>query len=263
VKTFPLFAATVGLLVSPSISRACGPDFPNSYLGNSIDEVTTLPSLNFASELERLLPTDAKNPIQKSVPGVQFDAQAAEIKEVREALSAAGLSKNEIELCISGYDRHSPCAKLPIEFHLYAKGANAWISGKPEDAVKAWSELLALPESERHFRTVWAAYMLGRALYVSNPQEARKDFQLAREAAERGFADSQRLSTASFGWEARSYLVRNAYDEAMHLYLRQLELGDPTALPSLQRTVRYAFVGQEESGEGNRPSSDEEAADRK
>jgi hypothetical protein len=263
VKSFPLCSALAALLLLRPASRACGPDFPNSYLANSLEEIATLPSLNFASELGRLLPANGGPATPTAVAGEPYDPRAAEIGEVREALLAAGLSMEEAEVSLRNYDRHSPCAGLPREFHLYARGANAWISGNPGEAVTAWRELLALPERDRRYRTVWAAYMLGRALYVSDPRAARDAFHLAREAAARGFPDSQRLSTAGLGWEARSYLVKAAYDEALRLYLRQFQVGDAAALSSLQRTVRYAFVGEEGSGEGNRPSKEEDADDRR
>ncbi len=260
MKTFLRLSALTGPLLVLSVSRACGPDFPNSYLAQSSAEIATLPSLGFALELERLLPPDARPGAARTTA---HDPLADEIGEMREALAAAGLSRREIERRVAAYDRHRPCAALPEEFHLYARGANAWNDGDADGAVKAWRQLLALPEQQRHYRTVWAAYMLGRALYVSKPEAARDAFQLARDAAARGFADSQDLAVASLGWEARSFLVQSDFKPALRLYLRQFELGERSAVPSLQRTMRYAFFGQNGADEENGLSPDQAAFDRK
>ena len=259
MKFLPLAAAGFGCLLFPDHSQACGPDFPNSYLANSLGEITTLPSLSFAAELERMIPPEARPSVSGKGEAGQVDLQKAEIAEVREALAAAGLSKAEIDSAAASYDRYRPNSRLPREFLIYARGANAWIAGNSAEAVKAWSELLDLPEKDRHYRTVWAAYMLGRALYVSDPSSARSAFHVARDASAHGFPDSQGLSLASIGWEARSYLVHADYNRAMRLYFQQYQLGDPTALPSLQRTVRYAFMSQKGSIDGDRPSIEEDA----
>jgi hypothetical protein len=258
VKTFLLRSALLGPLVVLSVSRACGPDFPNSYLAQSLDEITALPSLGFARELERLLPPEAR---PAAARGEAHDPGADEIGEVREALTTAGLSRIQVERRIRTYDRHHPCADLPAEFHLYAQGANAWIARDPAGAVKAWRQLLALPEQDRYYRTVWAAYMLGRVLYISEPETARESFQLARDAAARGFPDSQDLAAASLGWEARGFLAQRDYKQALRLYLRQFSLGDPSAVRSLQRTMQYAFFGRGGSDGESGPSPDQAAFD--
>ena len=241
VKSFLSGVPVAALLCACPASRACGPDFPNSYLCESADGVASLPTLGFAFELRRMLPADGT----VSRAGADQDKAAdAERGEVRECLVAAGLASGQVEACVASYDRHRPCAQLPAEFHLYARGANAWARGDTAQSIQAWNELLALPQKDRHYRTVWSAYMLGRALMETRPGQARAAFEYAREAAAHGFADSQGLAAASLGWEARSLLLSDAYNEAIHLYLAQFTLGEPTALPSLQRTVRYAFLGE-------------------
>jgi hypothetical protein len=263
MKFLSLAAAGIGCLLFPESTRACGPDFPNAYLGSSLEEITALPSLSFAGQLERMLPAAARRSHPSDDSGKGADLQAAEIAEVREALFAAGMPAGEIETAVAAYDRHQPSARLPEEFRLYSRGANAWIAGNSAEAVRSWRELLALPAKDRHYRTVWAAYMLGRALYVSDADSARGAFQLAREAGAHGFPDSQGLAVASLGWEARSYLVHASYRDALRLYFQQFQMGDPTALPSLQRTVRYAFLGEQGSIEGDRSAQDEVAASKK
>jgi hypothetical protein len=221
--------------------RACGPDFPNSYLSNSIDEITTLPTLSFERELARLLPA----PPSPRPPAADRarELAAAEIAEVREALARTGLSEPAIEAAVAGYRRDDPPVLLAREFQLYAKGARAWHENRSDDALVAWRELLALPAPERHYRTVWAAYMMGRALWDSNPEHARSACRLARAAAAQGFADSQELAIASLGWEARSHLRERNYALALKCYFDQFALGDPSAVPSLQLTLQRVFHG--------------------
>ncbi len=52
---------------------------------------------------------------------------------------------------------------VPVEFVDYLQGSMAWYSQQTNDARVAWEALLNLPAAGRHYRSTWAAYMLGRS----------------------------------------------------------------------------------------------------
>jgi hypothetical protein len=126
---------------------------------------------------------------------------------------------------------------LPIEFGEYLQGAFAYRRGDPAAAAGHWQRLLALPDQERHYRSTWAAFMLGRAALRRSPRDldaAVGWFRRTRELAAHGFADSLDLSVASLGWEARANAARRRYDRAEALYAQQADAGDPSAVDSLR-----------------------------
>lgn len=229
-------------LAAPAVARACGPDFPNAYLVMPGDRLAALPTLDFASEIARVFPprTDAA-----TLRGVSAEAAAAaECEEWRAALAAAGVPSERITALLEKPDRAAPPTELPREFQLYGAGAAAWRAKDFSAALTRWRELLALPAAERPRRSVWAAYMLGRALAAdeASAAEARRHFQLARELAAQGFADSQGLALASLGEEARVLLQSRDHAGALRLYLQQQSLGEPSALASLQLTLQAVFA---------------------
>ena len=52
--------------------------------------------------------------------------------------------------------------EFPSEFADYHKGALAYKLGESDEAIDAWNALLNRPADERHYRSVWAAFMLGK-----------------------------------------------------------------------------------------------------
>jgi len=234
------------LPLAPSPVRACGPDFPNCYLTNSPEELTQLPALSFEQELLRLMPKGlpAERKPHQEAPKLMED----EISELHASLLASGVAEaRATELC-KAYKRLEPPAEAAAEFQLYALGAKAWHAGKPEEAMKAWETLLALPAKERHFRSVWAWYMLGRALESTKPAEARKAYQETRACTASGCADSANLALASFGREALTWLREERYREAMNLYLCAFAMGDRSAAQSLQVCLSRIFRGADPAG---------------
>lgn len=242
-----LLAATLSSFVGAS-ALACGPDFPNAYLANSLQELSTLPTLSFERELTRLLAAP-RSPIEATETKAKRLA-AAEREDVRFALRQAGWATSAIESALTNYRRDAPPERSPREFRLYAQGAKAWHEGRTDDALAAWEELLRLPEAERQFRTVWAAYMIGRATCDAAPERALAAFALARTARGHGFVDSQELADACLGWEARARLRQKDYVAAVRLYFQQFSQGDPTAVTSLQWTLQRAFRGQDLDASG-------------
>jgi len=123
---------------------------------------------------------------------------------------------------------------LPAEFTIYERGALAYHSGKLAAARGCWEAVLALPPAQRHYRSTWAAYMLGRSYVPDDPKKAITYLQQARTLAAAGFADALGLSATSLGWEAQAALRQGRYEAAVELLLEQREAGDPTAGPSLR-----------------------------
>ena len=125
------------------------------------------------------------------------------------------------------------------EFADYDRGAFAYRRGKEhwDEAAKAWRQLLQRPEAERHYRTVWALFMLGKIAVKSSDPEAITWFQKTREAAKSGFADSLGMAADSYGWEGRSEWKQNHPEKAAALFLTQLALGDTSAIVSLKALI--------------------------
>lgn len=143
---------------------------------------------------------------------------------------------------------------LPTEeFALYQRGAEAYHAAHYEQAQAAWKALLALPEANRRYRSVWASYMLGRseiaAMGDGRPMAvARSYFQKTRELAAQGFHDPQGLAAASYGWEAYTWKGRNpqpgSREKAIELYLRQLATGDNGAFASIKSVIRQRYFSE-------------------
>lgn len=135
---------------------------------------------------------------------------------------------------------------LPGEFADYFAGAIAW-RANPADtngARQAWQQLLERPAAERKFRSVWAAYMLGKSWEHEDAEQAARYFRLTRELAQQRFADSIGLAAASYGWEARVELQRKNYRQALKLYVEQYTGGDAGAAESLRVTAQAVFFGE-------------------
>jgi len=135
---------------------------------------------------------------------------------------------------------------LPREFADYFEGAIEWYKDGNWTASEDWQRVLALPETERHFKSTWAAFMLGK--YNAQPannssdDEAIKYFEQVRTLAKRGFADSAGLAAFSLGEEARIWLDRTNYERAIELYLEQMAAGGDSAVNSLRFTAARAVV---------------------
>ncbi len=271
-KRSPLSVAGVSAVLAVGLGTiwACGPDFPVALLNGGSKAFFSAPLADF---FDRVAQIGAAKPvprarIREDAPEVQTrDAALADLEMALERTSAAPDQRQRIlrehraaRSRIADYQgalqtwrlrsrwdedaRRPPqpeirvAKDLPLEFELYFRGALAWHGGKAEAAVERWNELLELPESQRRFRSTWAAYMLGRALMDDNPDAARARFQSVRELVDDGFPDPLGLAAASLGWEARVEFDLENHPRAADLYLDQLAGGDRRAAASLRRVVR-------------------------
>ncbi|AHF94367.1 hypothetical protein OPIT5_13315 [Opitutaceae bacterium TAV5] len=137
-------------------------------------------------------------------------------------------------------------AKLPAEFALYLRGAEAWHAGDVDKAADRWRALLELPAGERRHRAVWAAYMLGRVALERMPEgaeasaaaeEANRRFLETERLAAEGFSDALDLRGSAAGTRGRLALRAGDFAQALGCYLDQYATGDGTALASLQQVV--------------------------
>jgi len=112
---------------------------------------------------------------------------------------------------------------------LYAEGACAWQARQFTVPAAAWDALLPLPPAQRHYRSVWAAYRLGRCSAEDKASLAKATFEQAHRLAAEGFAGSQHVAEARVGWEAQALACRRSYAAALFLYVQQFQRGDPTA----------------------------------
>jgi len=129
-------------------------------------------------------------------------------------------------------------AEFDSEFAEYHKGAVAYLNQQWDEARAAWENLLKRPEQDRHYRTVWAAFMLGKvSLKEKDFPKATQWFQRARELAKAGFADSLGLAAESYGWEGRAEWKQDHPEKAASLFMNQLALGDASAVVSLKALI--------------------------
>ncbi|MFA6242920.1 MAG: hypothetical protein WC655_18415 [Candidatus Hydrogenedentales bacterium] len=109
-------------------------------------------------------------------------------------------------------------AAIPREFSFYVKGAAAYRTGDTETAEKAWNDVLALPEKERHYRTTWATYMLGKIAEGTDLDKAKAYYEQVRTLAQNGFRDSLNLAPYSNGSLASNEFGAGNYVTALKLY---------------------------------------------
>lgn len=263
---------------------ACGPEFPNSYYGLPESALLAAPEGIFAAEIARI--AEGIDAPAQAVKEKQATAEV-ERRELRRALAEQGVEPRraqEIEArfaeCRAAVDealaaaamerrRHegqqgygSPGnftvpalpAGLPREFADYFNGAVAWHRGDLQAAREHWAAVLALPAGQRGYRSVWAAFMMGRAWakdaehsYTETAKkvaEAQRCFARVRELAA-SFPDPLGLAAESIGWEARCRLRSGDEAGAIELYLQHYASGDATALDSLRVAARWASSGDD------------------
>ena len=265
----PVLAA-FDLAVTVQSAHATGFYGPQLYLDNGGQNLSLSPEFYWDLEVIRLS-KDFK-PVEKRVPLRAPDESTNEgggtNKDIRDELGAkmtadadtqdfaAAINEGRIKPADStaataqhaaardyitgAVDKTS--SQLPDEFASefsdYHRGAFAYRLEKWPEAKAAWETLLNRPAEERHYRSVWAAFMLGKtALKQNDFANAVKWFEATRDFAKDGFADSLGLAADSYGWEGRSELKQGHPDKAAKLFLTQLALGDKSAIVSLKALV--------------------------
>ncbi|HXX40981.1 MAG TPA: tetratricopeptide repeat protein [Chthoniobacterales bacterium] len=231
---------------------------PTLYLDNGGEKVDASPEFYWGLEVRRLArefhPNEklitTKNPRPPADdgkmpnPGIQdtIDADLGDfedaLKEGRIKPPDAAKATQQHKAARGNIADSSGGEEFDSEFADYHRGARAFANKQWDEARKAWEDLLKRPEQDRHYRTVWAAFMLGKVgLKSGDFQSATQWFQRTRELAAAGFADSLGLAADSYGWEGRSEWKQDRPEKAAPLFLTQLALGDPSAVVSLKALV--------------------------
>lgn len=233
---------------------------PDVYLDNGGQNVDGSPEFYWGLEVRRLAkefhPTEKRVVSEKAEQksdeetseknDADSDTQEADFKDFDAALkegrikpgdpAKATQQHKDARVMIMGSSPLPP--EFDSEFADYHRGAWAFHNKNWDEARKAWEDLLKRPEQDRHYRTVWAAFMLGKlGLKTSDYQSASQWFQRTRQFAKAGFADPLGLAAESYGWEGRAEWKQEHPEKAAQLFLTQLALGDPSAVVSLKALV--------------------------
>lgn len=111
---------------------------------------------------------------------------------------------------------------IPEEFSLYIRGAAAFHVGAWEEAASAFAAVLELAPEHRAYRSVWAAFMLGRTLSaLEQPEAATPLFAKTRALIAEGYHDTLGLTGPSLGWQGRAHYLAEEYLHALRMYLEQ------------------------------------------
>ena len=237
---------------------------PAVYLDEGGKNVDASPEFYWELEVKRL--AREFHPVEKLVRPTKKETQAdedprairsrdtaeADLKDFADALQAGEIKpadpakatqQHEAARALIAQTNSTTTATLPDEFNSefadYHRGAFAFRRGQEHwgEARQAWEDLLKRPEQDRHYRTVWATFMIGKiALKLGDPA-AVEWFQRTRELARAGFADSLGMAADSYGWEGRSEWKQEHPAKAAALFLTQLALGDESAIVSLKALI--------------------------
>jgi hypothetical protein len=237
---------------------------PAVYLDQGGKNVDASPEFYWELEVKRLArdfhpveklarPTSTDPQTEKDPRAIRNrDTAEADLKDFADALQAGEIKppdpatatlQHEAARTLIAQTKSTTAATLPdelnSEFADYHRGAFAFRRGQQywDEARQAWEDLLKRPEQDRHYRTVWATFMLGKiALKLGDPA-AVEWFQRTRELARAGFTDSLGMAADSYGWEGRSEWKQEHPGKAAALFLRQLALGDESAIVSLKALI--------------------------
>ncbi len=194
-------------------------------------------------------------PFKDDAPDYEGQTAAADIADFQDALAKKVIAPPDFAKAAEAHramrayiDSGKQGEPLPGEFASefadYHRGAVQYESegNHVAEAEIIWNELLARPPAERHYRTTWALYMLGKlALDGEDYDSARVLFAKVVEAAREGFADSIGLAAAALGWEAEAQFQTDHFGEAARLFLEQLATGDMSAVGSLRNVAEAVF----------------------
>ena len=282
-KTFArlICSATISLAVLEN-AHATGGFTPLRWLDNGGVAADMSPEFYWETELRRMAkefrpqekrvvddeerPQAAQDAAENAVSSRTKRTGQADTKDFEDAIKGGKIKPHDVAKAKAAHKaarqsvskaKKTTSDPLPEEFASefadYHRGAFEFNKGEAHfaEARAAWEALLKRPRDERHYRSVWAAFMLGKLALAARDPEAVKWFRQTRELAKDGFADSLGLAADSYGWEARSELRQGHDEAAAKLYLTQLALGDESAIVSLKAVIpdRPRVEGMKNYGE--------------
>jgi hypothetical protein len=266
------------LLVRPGEIRSTGFGEPDRWIDQECKTVLQAPDFYFEFEVKRLaaelkpqwkaLPPKAGNE-KEEASDYDDQTEAADLADYEAALQSGAIKPEDPAKARDAHEiaraflqtpganavgEDDPAADLsklptpissefPSEFADYHRGAYWFRQKQYAEAAKSWEALLARPPAERTYRSVWAAFMLGRAaFYQQHWDGACTWFQKAREFAQQGQHDGIGLAASSLGLEAQAHLEVDRFSEAARLFLEQQAAGDVSAVYSLRDVVASMFM---------------------
>ncbi len=244
------------VVLAASAAVACGPSFPWQLLDDRDRTLSDLPVDSFAFGAVHLVPAPAlRLPPPQPPPGVSGRSLPTTESEERRTLPAS-------EAALASVMRRQATAEaaesvgraLPDGVRLYVAGAVAFSHDDCTGAADRFRRVLALPASPGADGTLWASFMLGRALAACGEDAAAAEaFRHTRALVEDGAPDPLALALASLGEEALLSLRASGLPmdkapgqadataaatahlhQAVTLYAEQAALGDDSGTDSLQ-----------------------------
>lgn len=248
-----LLLVVAGISLTQAFADA--PWYPRVLLNKGDHAMLIAPEAIFHREIGRMKLPPAAFTVKPVTDSYERQTAQAELSDLAQALR--GLDTTEAEVIIEAHStaRDSlgqgatnvyAVAGLPDEFARYFRGSIAWRQGDRATARYEWESILALPAADRHFKSTWAAFMLGRLLGDDEPDKAIEYSQQVRSFAAAGFPDSAGLAAPSLGWEARAHWRQGKLHRSLELYLEQQAAGDETALNSLRFVASDALFRSRE-----------------
>ena len=244
-------------------TRACMPMLPSLVITGGDKELLVAPVADFLEVLRRIgfranvgiccdlaegfgLVSAGYGVVQTDEADVGDLRKAAQAKEASQARAFfAAVSMEAWRKTVRNAKGQDAPAGLPEEFADYERGAALYHAGDLAGARTAWEKLLALPASDRKWRTIWATYMIGRTYSNADPVQAQAFFSQVRALAAQGFADTVGLAATSLGWEAQAELKQGHRSRAVDLYLQQLAAGDESGGWSLRDIAAATLAGSD------------------
>ncbi len=230
--------------------NACGPWFPQQYLEQG--GMSLLKTPEFFAEIElKLLAREFPVPFH----AIQDEQPRAVMRKRDEEDFAAAIASGKIQpsnpetakqahrrmrAVIEQYAELKPAERaalpadvlddarkqvFPSEFADYHEGVLAYSLGEHGKARAAWERLLGRPETERHYRSVQAAFMIGVLAVVEKWDDGPRWFALARDLAGRGFHDDAGLAAATYRRESQWHSARGELRAAAEDALRCISAG--------------------------------------
>lgn len=117
---------------------------------------------------------------------------------------------------------------IPRESQIYVEGCDFWYAREWEKAAACWETILVLPPKERRYKSIWAAFMIGKARIRTDLGAAVESFERTRQLAQDGFPDPMNLAPESWMWQAFAELRRNDNVSALLHYYRAFLESDTT-----------------------------------
>lgn len=255
-------AVALAIPFSAAVVIACGPDFPLQVLDDRAGTLKATPANSFAYEAAHLVkPGDAllanESDSTSDPSGKPDAADAAFMTPVQLAqLKAVRALKDGDAAYAQGPD-------LPPAVRLYAAGAVDYLAAADAGtrARKRFQAVLDLPKTDGDKRAVWAAYMLGQShagaitAAGNKPGEERakaiRAYALARSRAISGAPDPKGLAVASYGEQARVFLVGSTTMCGYLDFVNAMPCADDVPAADLKQAVRlYAEQAARNSNSG-------------